>query len=90
MYVCIHIYIYICIYVTVPEKVRLASQFATQNFFGSFLKSNLDSVFHSVVIHFPHIKLISPTYKIKNAIYLEYYIIIIVTQLLQIATQFTL
>ena len=32
----------------------------------------------------------SPSYKIKNTIYLEYYIMIIATSLLQIAPQFTI
>ena len=32
----------------------------------------------------------SPSYKIKNTIYLVYYIILIASQLLQIATQYTI
>ena len=63
--------------------VVLASQFATQNCLGSYSKLNLGSKFHAeVATYLPHIKF--------KKIYLEYYIIIIANQLLQIAKQFTI
>ena len=66
-----------------PEIVGLASLFTTQNCLGYYSKLNLSSKFHTqVATHLPHLKL--------RTIYLEYYIIIITTQLLQIATQFTI
>ena len=61
--------------------VVLASQFASQNCLGCYSKLNMDSKFHAgIATHLLQI--------IKIAVYLEYYIIIIATQLLQIATQF--
>ena len=61
------------------EIVGLASQFATQNCLGCYSKLNLGSRFHAeVATHLPRVKL--------RALYLEYYIILIATQLLQIAT----
>ena len=40
------------------EKVRLASQFASQNYLGCYSKLNLGSKFHAeVATHLPHIKL---------------------------------
>ena len=68
---------------SVFDIVGLVSQFATQNCLGCYPKLNLGSKFHTeYATHLPHIKL--------RTIYLEYYIIIIATQLLQIATQFTI
>ena len=60
----------------VSEIIRLASQIATQNCLGGCAKLNLGSKFH----------VSSPTYKIKNTLYLEYYTIVIAAQLLQTAT----
>ena len=72
----------VCACVSVSEIVGLASQFATQSCFGCYSKLNLDSKFLAeIASHLPH-------KKIKNTIFLEYYIIIIAAQLLQSATQF--
>ena len=67
-----------CIYTyidSVSKTVGLASQFTTQNCLGYYLKLNLIIKFHAeVAIHLSHLKL--------RTIYLEYYTIIIATQLL--------
>ena len=57
------------------EIAGLASQFATQNCLGCYPKLNLVSKFHvEVAAHLSHLKL--------KTLYLEYFIIIVVTQLL--------
>ena len=91
MHTCIHTYIHTYThthihththtFIPVSDIVGIALQFATQNCLGCYSKLNLDSKFHAeVTTYFPHIKL--------RTLYLEYNIIIIATQLLQIATQF--
>ena len=62
-----------------PEIFGLASQFATQNCLGCYSKLNLGSKFHGRSCYS------SLTYKIKSTVYLEYYVVIIATHLLQIA-----
>ena len=67
------------------EIVGLASQFATQNCLSCYSIFNLGSKFHAeIATHLPHIKLRTLYYTLNTII------IIIATQLLQIATQFTI
>ena len=82
IYTHIHTYIFIYMYIYVMS-VGLASQFATQNCLSCYSKLKIGSKFHAeVATHFPH--------KIKNTVFIEYCIIMIATQLLKIATQFTI
>ena len=69
-------------YIYSVEIVGLALQFAIQNCLNCHSKLNFSSKFHAkVATHLPHLK-------IKNTIYIEFYILIIANQLLQNATQF--
>ena len=65
------------------SRARIAIRFSKLSWL--LLKIELCNKFHAEVATYA-----SPSYIIKNSIYLEYYIIIIATQLLQIATQFTI
>ena len=78
MYVCTNV----C---AVSEIFGLALQFTSQNCLDCYSKLNLGIEQISRTSCYS-----SPSYKIKNTTYFEYYIIIISTRLLQTATQFTI